>query len=296
MKKIVFFVIICFLFLFFLEFTPAEKTAKTELEQNEKIELKYPVVLVHGIARNDNRKRQTQNWGRIPETLRENNIQVYFGNTDAWGEISSNSELLKKTIDTIIKETGHERVNIIAHSKGGIDSRFCIWRYDYGNRVASLTTIATPHQGSEIADLFFNTKIIHTKSVKKRLKAIGKLFGDVNPDIYSVNAELTTENMKEFSANITMDHRVYYQSIYSTLREPSDDPIFSFSHAYMNKLGNESDGLVSESSARWGQNSTKLQNSISHEQIVDRGGKRIHGMEIPNLYLEIVRGLSKKGF
>jgi triacylglycerol lipase len=293
MKKILLFVLICFFVVY--GHTPAEIAPITENTLTQNIITKYPVVLVHGIARNDN-NRHVNPWGRISNVLRDNGVRVYYGETDAWGTILSNAELLKTTINTLIEEKGYEKVNIIAHSKGGIDSRFCIWKYDLGDRVASLTTIATPHHGSEIADLVFNTRVIHRNFVKRMLGIIGRLYGDVNPNMYNVNSDLTTENMREFNAIITKDHRVYYQSIVVILRHYYDDPIFFFSNDYIKNIGYENDGLVSEKSASWGINVVELPGSISHEQIIDRGMRRIHGMEIPNIYLGIVSELGRMGF
>ena len=256
--------------------------------------MQYPVVLVHGIARNDHKEYHA--WGRIPDALKEHGIDVYFGNTDAWGGIMNNAELLKETIDSIIKHTNYEKVNIIAHSKGGIDSRYLIWKHQYGDKVASLTTIATPHQGSEIADLFYNTNIIHSKMVKQNLHSIGKLYGDISPDMYTVNAELTTENMIEFSAKVTMDPRVYYQSVFTVMQNPYDDPVFSRSNMYIKNRSGENDGVVSRKSATFGNNVIRISGSISHEQIIDQGGKKIRGTVIPEIYLELAKDLSRKGF
>ena len=52
---------------------------------SEKIELNYPVLFVHGIAAHDSNKKISC-WGRIPATLKENGVQVFFGNTEAWGD------------------------------------------------------------------------------------------------------------------------------------------------------------------------------------------------------------------
>jgi len=292
MKKIVF---LCVFFLFLSTFIFAYYIFYSEFTPGDKIELRYPVVLVHGIARNE-RRRYMQPWGRISRVLRENGIEVYYGNTDAWGNIVSNAELLKNTIDSILETTGHKRVNIIAHSKGGIDARYLIWKYYYGDKVASLTTISTPHNGSEIADFFFNSEIIYTRPVRRQIQTFGRIFGDVNPDIFSVNHNLTTENMREFNSMVVKDRKVFYQSIYSIMYSPSDDPVFSLSHAHIKKLSGENDGLVSANSANWGYMVMRLPYSLSHEQIIDRGGRRVHGMKVPNIYLEIVHQLSRNGF
>jgi triacylglycerol lipase len=267
----------------------------TEQEHFDSLSLKYPVVLAHGIALRD-RGTTFVPWGRISHVLRENGVEIYFGNTDAWGSIESNAEMLKETVDKILKETGKEKVNIIAHSKGGLDSRYMIWKYDYGNKVASLTTISTPHHGAVLADMILNLKSIHTKAAKRSLEDLSKLYNDLYPDIYTAGYDLTTANMKEFNKIVTMDDRVYYQSIYSIMNKAADDLFFAASYNYIKKEIGENDGLVSEYSARWGNNITKVEGGISHEQIIDLMGNDLFDMKIPNIYLRIVNDLKNKGF
>jgi len=267
----------------------------TEQERFENLSLKYPVVLAHGIAMRD-RGTTFVPWGRIPRVLRENGVEIYFGNTDAWGSIESNAEMLKATVDKILKETGKEKVNIIAHSKGGLDSRYMIWKYDYGNKVASLTTISTPHNGAVLADMILNLKSIHSKATKKNLEDLSKLFNDLYPDIYTAGYNLTTVNMKEFNKFVTMDDRVYYQSIYSIMNNTADDLFFAASYKIIKKEMGGNDGLVDEYSARWGNNITKVEGGISHIQIIDIMGNDLFDMRIPNIYLRIVNDLKNKGF
>jgi triacylglycerol lipase len=252
--------------------------------------LKYPVVLVHGIAIHD-RKEKVDSWGRIPETLRNRGIDVFFGNTDAWGDYDSNAEILKTTIEKVLEQTGREKVNIIAHSKGGIDSRYFVHKYDFGGRVASLTTISSPHHGSEIADLIYRQKITHSGIAKEALKIFSKFYGDENPRIYNLIRQLTTDNMKRFNAEITMDKRVYYQSLYTTINSVNADLLRFFTHSYI-----RNDGLVSEKSARWGDNIIKIEGEISHNEIIDLKQKNIRGMDIPRIYIDITDELCGRGF
>jgi len=259
------------------------------------ITLRYPVVLVHGVGRNDTTKTSNP-WGRIPDILRNNGVEVFFGNTDAWGDIESNAEQLKKTIDSILEETKKTRVNIIAHSKGGLDSRFLIWNYNYGDKIASLTTIGTPHQGSEVADLIFSSQFIHSNAAKRNLKRFGNLFGDEAPNPYKVNYQLTTIFMEEFNYEVIMDKRVYFQSIYTQMEHHRDDPKLAISHRYIKRVYGENDGLVNVDSARWGGNEVKMWGSVSHEQIIDQGTKKEVAILVPVLYLNIVNELSKMAF
>jgi triacylglycerol lipase len=255
----------------------------------------YPIVLVHGIVAHD-REGLIHFWGRIPETLEAQGVKVFFGNTDAWGAIDSNAEILKTTIDTILQETGSAKVNIIAHSKGGVDSRYLIWRYGYGDKVASLTTISTPHHGAEIADVLYGKEIVHTSIAQKAFSIFGELYGDKKPDLLSVGYELTTEKMKEFNETVGMDSQVYYQSLYTTMKNRMDDVMFFYSYQYIKGIAGNNDGIVSEHSAQWGPNVRKISGRISHAEILDVKKRKISGLDIPNIYITIVNELGAKGF
>ena len=259
------------------------------------IPLQYPIVLVHGIAAHD-RTSSIKFWGRIPQTLEDRGINVFVGNTDAWGDYETNAATLKKNIEAILAKTGKEKVNIIGHSKGGIDSRYLIWRYDFGGTVASLTTLCTPHHGSEIADLIYNRKIIHTRFIKKVLAVFGELYGDTNPDLYNVNYQLTSAKMKEFNEKVIADDRVFYQSLYTTMNHAFDDIVFFYPYLYLRIARGKSDGVVSEYSAKWGNNTAKIEGGISHAEILDVKQKKISGIIIPDIYVKIVKDLSKRDF
>lgn len=82
---------------------------------------KYPVMLVHGMGFRD--RKFFCYWGRIPQTLETQGTQVYFGRQDSNGALEDNAKHLAGRIDEILAETGAEKVNIIAHSKGGLECR-----------------------------------------------------------------------------------------------------------------------------------------------------------------------------
>jgi len=258
--------------------------------------LAYPVVLVHGIWAHDRTTGSNKFWGRIPSELANSGVEVFFGNTDAWGDFESNAALLKKTVEKVLLDTKKEKVNIIAHSKGGLDARYCIWKHGFGDKIASLTTMCTPHHGSEIADLIYKRKIIHTRISKKALMIYGKLYGDINPDLYNVNYQLTTEKMREFNKTVAMDGKVYCQSLYTAMDNAFDDLVFFHPYLYIKKIAGDNDGIVSECSASWGGNITKIKGGISHAEILDLKKRKISGVHIPGIYLNIVKELAKKGF
>ena len=260
----------------------------------ENINLNYPIVLVHGIATHDSNKKVSC-WGRIPAILKENGVQVFFGNTEAWGDYESNAIILKETIKKILLETNKEKVNIIAHSKGGLDSRYLIWKHNFGSKVASLTTISTPHNGSEIADLINNSNSLHKRTVKSVLSLFEKLSSDRKLSLYSVNYQLTTKYMKHFNNEVINNDNVYYQSFYTTIKNAFNDSFFFRSYNYLKKTCGENDGLVSAYSAQW-HNTTKIEGNISHREILDIKGNKISGVDIPDIYISIVKDLSNREF
>jgi len=261
----------------------------------EQIELKYPVVLVHGIALYD-KTNLLEIWGRIPKTLTDRGIQVFHGGTEGWSDYEANALILKETIEKILKETGKEKVNIIAHSKGGLDSRYLIWKYNFGDKIASLTTICTPHHGAEVADLIYNQELVDKEMMIKALALFGEIDSNISPIIYEVNYQLTTTYMEEFNKKVIMDNRVYCQSLYTTMRNVYDDMLFRYTYKYIKGISGANDGLVSEVSARWGDNISKINNGISHREIIDFMEKINPGKNIPAIYVGIVKGLSEKGF
>jgi triacylglycerol lipase len=270
-------------------------TRKKDFYMNGVLPPKYPIVLVHGIIAHD-RPGLIKFWGKIPDELRETGAKVFLGNTDAWGDYESNAKILKATIDKVLRETKSEKVNIIAHSKGGLDSRYLIWKYNYGGKVASLTTMSTPYRGAELADLIYRQNFFHSVIAKKAFMIFGKLYGDRNPDLFTSIYQLTTEYMRKFNNDVLPDDNVHYQSMYTVMRNPFDDLLFPLTSWYIKKVSGNNDGLVSEYSARWDNNTIKIAEGISHVEIHDIKMRKIAGINIPDIYKEIVNGLSERGF
>jgi triacylglycerol lipase len=270
---------------------------RSHAEGKSAVKLRYPIVLVHGIAAKDGLKLFSF-WGRIPEIIRAEGIEVHLGGTDAWGRIEGNALLLKATIDRITDAGGTEKVNIVAHSKGGIDSRFLISAFGYSAKIASLTTIDTPHRGSEIADLAVRQRPLSHPLTKKALRRAGLLYGDRNPDPYEAAMELTTESMRAFNARYPDSPEVRYRSLYTRMHGPLDDLSLFFPYLYIRSKAGDNDGVVSSASARWGPDSELIDGEdggISHAEIVDYKRAEVSGMDIPRIYLGIAADLAAAG-
>lgn len=262
----------------------------------KKGKLKYPVILVHGIMAKDSNLF----WGRIPERLRSAGVDVFFGNTDSWSGIERNALLLKESVDCVLEKHEAGKVNLIAHSKGGIDSRFLISTLGYAPKVASLTTLSTPHLGAEIADFACNRKYIHSKIAKKVINALVKLYGDDSPNLYTMLEDLRTKNMVKFNLQNPNASSVYYSSYQSFMTGGVDDLSHTLTYYLVKRISGANDGVVSLKSSKWGNNHTLIQGvkggGISHSEIVDIKRKNISGVDIPAIYLGITEMLAAKGF
>ena len=162
--------------------------------------LKYPVLLVHGMGFRD--YKHICYWGRIPKTLEQMGCRVFFGNQDSNADIETNGYHLAGRIDKIIEETGAEKVNIIAHSKGGLDSRYAISVLGAGDKVASLTTISTPHHGSKTVDKLIKLPKFLIKFGCFCADCWFRILGDKKPRTYNAINSFTTTAALEFNEKV----------------------------------------------------------------------------------------------
>ena len=76
--------------------------------------------------------------------------------------LATSAERARVLADAIQRKFPEGAVHIIAHSMGGLDGRTLIGHDLHGlstpGRIASLTTLATPHGGSPVADLLTSTR------------------------------------------------------------------------------------------------------------------------------------------
>lgn len=265
----------------------------------------YPILLVHGMGFRD-RKRLCY-WGRIPKILEQHGARVYFGCQDSCGSAEGNALQLKSVLDRVLAETGAEKANIIAHSKGGLDARYLISSMGYGDRVASLTTLSTPHNGSVTVDKLLKFPAPAVKAGCKAVDLWFRALGDKNPDTYSAVNIFTTEAAEKFNAENPDDPRVYYQSYAFVMNSGASDFFMIIPWAVVNHFEGENDGLLTPRAAQWtnfrGVYRGSGRRGISHCDEVDMrrrpckitsGG---NGMDdIAEFYLETVANLKKMGF
>lgn len=73
--------------------------------------------------------------------------------SDAIGSNIPNAYELDAFIDNVLSQTGKDQVDIVAHSMGGLSSRYYIKNLGGHEKVGSLITLGTPHYGTPLAYL-----------------------------------------------------------------------------------------------------------------------------------------------
>lgn len=278
-----------------------EKHKLNESRKDEKIcATKYPILLVHGVFFRDS--RLLNYWGRIPMELKKNGAEIFYGEQQSALSIEDSSKELAKKIEEIVMTTGCGKVNIIAHSKGGLDSRYAVSQLGSDKYVASLTTINTPHRGCIFAEYLLHAA--PEKLVKTIENTYNKAFyalGDKSPDFMSAVKCLTNSYCEGFNKTVPDSPDVMYQSVSSKATNSRSGRFpLNVSYPIVRKYDGDNDGLVALDSAPWGEKFTPIypkgRRGITHADMIDLNRENIPGFDVREFYVQIVADLKNRGF
>lgn len=260
---------------------------------------KYPILLVHGVFFRDS--KHFNYWGRIPKELEENGAVIYYGNHASASSVADSAAELDARVRQIVSETGCGKVNIIAHSKGGLDCRYALSHLGTDRYVASLTTINTPHRGCKFADYLL------TKIPEKQKRMVAKTYnttlakiGDPDPDFLAAVNDLTESACRQRNETVKDSPEVYYQSVGAKLNTPSGGRFpLNYSYHLVKHFDGANDGLVGVESFAWGQDyrciMVKGKRGVSHGDMIDLNRENFDGFDVREFYVELVNELREKG-
>lgn len=240
---------------------PDEDDVLTTELTNDAARSQLPIVLLHGMAGFSNIGPLDYYYG-VADALKDDGHDVFTTSVDPLQRIEIRAEQLADQIDKIRTQTGADRVHLIAHSQGGLDARFLISSLGYGDHVASLTTISTPHRGSRVADVALGL----VPGVAERAAdfianlIVGGIVGseqDLSGQVFQLtekfaNGTFNPENPKDprvayFSVAGVTQHSLFVDPF----RNDLCDPLLLAGYAILEPHGTN-DGLVSVESARYG--------------------------------------------
>lgn len=279
------------------------ETTKLNLDrsrQDQQIcKTKYPIVLIHGVFFRDS--RFFNYWGRIPEALTRNGARIYYGNQPSAASVADCASFLSERIRQICEESGSEKVNIIAHSKGGLDCRYAMEFCGAAPYIASVTTVNTPHRGCKFADHLLS-KIPSTaqRKVADTYNYTLQKFGEADADFMAAVTDLTSERCVAADAKMPPPNGIFCQSVGSTLRRARGGKFpLNFSYHLVRYFDGPNDGLVGEDSFRWGSQYTLLEASgpegISHGDMIDLNRYNLPGFDVREFYVQLVADLRQRG-
>lgn len=268
---------------------------------------RYPLLLVHGMGFRDRKNRCY--WGRTAKLLERHGARVFFGGQDSNGSVEDNAKCVKRSLLAALEKTGAEKVNILAHSKGGLEARYLITRLGCADKVASLTTLATPHRGSVTVDRLMG--LVPQGVIRAGCKPIDLWFGllgDKNPDTYAAICAFRTADAERFNEETPDMPGIFYQSYGFIMKSAFSDGLMWFSNMVVGCFEGANDGLLPPRAVKWtnyrGTYTGIDSRGISHfdetdfrrRRLSDKSrGKRNEIGDIPEFYLEIVKRLKKRG-
>lgn len=203
--------------------------------------LRHPVVLAHGLLGFDKiavAGREHSYFRGVTRHLASFGAELHKPRVSSAASIAVRAEELARVVQMIPAR----KVNVIAHSMGGLDARYAISKLGLADRVASLITIGTPHFGTPVADL--GAKL----SDLLRLKAlVGRV---VDLDCFY---DLTTMKMGSFNHAVRDVPGVAYASVVARIDRARAHPLLWPTHAYLSERAGDNDGMVPSASQRWGE-------------------------------------------
>ena len=220
------------------------------------------IVLVHGIL-GFRQKFGVEYFRGVAEHFRSQGFAVLVPELDPTRGIEFRGDQLCDQINDSFERgllDRTQKTHIIAHSMGGLDSRYLLSPVSGKQLVApvrSLTTISTPHQGSLIADLIDKPldllpfpHLPFGPTGDPLELALNEL--DISLDGLR---DLTTFSCQAFSAKYTSHPSVAYFSVAGSGRlgfVPTASALLMFHHYIFASTGRPNDGLVTVDSASWG--------------------------------------------
>lgn len=172
----------------------------------------YPIVLAHGFFGFEafaGLKFASYFYGVRDDLAKNGEAQVFTPAVDPFNSSTARGAQLLAHIEAILAQTGHAKVNIIGHSQGGLDAR--VVAHQRPDLVASVTTFATPHGGSPVADIAM--KLLPNEKFEKLLDALAKLLGQALYDKVG-EASSVVAGIKQFTeAEVALFNAAYPDSV-----------------------------------------------------------------------------------
>lgn len=268
-----------------------------EYPQPELLKLKYPIFLCHGYGAIGSVIKS----GPLHDPcmkIREHGVVAIAPNIVPYARIETRAENWVKLIHAFCEAHGYEKVNVVTHSMGGLDMRCALSKMDIADRVESLTTIATPHHGSSLADLVLKAPELLTEKLSLVFDWFGdNVFPKTKSDAMGSLEQLTSYYVKEvFNPDHPDVEDVDYYSYSAAVgkgTEYSINPVLKFQNSQIFEKEGQNDAFVSKESAKWGTHleTVPLSHLAQMHLQMNKDSKKIY----EQFWMNVIKRLAEKG-
>ncbi|HEY0251076.1 MAG TPA: alpha/beta fold hydrolase [Kofleriaceae bacterium] len=204
-----------------------------------------PVILVHGLFGFD-RVGRFYYFRGIAAHLETLGCHAHAVKLARAASVPERARMLVDAIDKL----GHAKIDLVAHSMGGLDARYALTHFGLASKVRSLVTVGTPHRGSPIADLATEGPL---GVARRAIAAVGVPMDAVD--------WLTTTALERFNKEVPDVAGVRYACVVGGIREATTPVPLAIQpvHAYLRRVAGANDGLVPMSSQYWGETLAEIE-------------------------------------
>ncbi len=223
----------------------------------------YPIILIPGIARFDFLRQywlqrlsfflsdrtlqgdRTHYFRRIRPYLQSHGYTVEHTHTGFAEDIRIRADRLAATILLVTQKHNAAKVHLIGHSMGGLDARYTAVNTPHiSDKIATITTIGTPHHGTSFADYALRLGADELIALGKQLFCID----------FRGFLTITTHAMQTFNEN-GRNHEAQNNITYFTYtaHQQKENIFFPLQDAWTHvaQAEGDNDGLVSVTSQAW---------------------------------------------
>lgn len=174
--------------------------------------LRYPIVIANGLISSG------ESIQPVIDALTLDGHKVYLMRVPAAHSLKTRTKALSEQIDEVFEETGAEKINLFGYSMGALDARHLAASMGYGDKIASITTIAGANRGVPAASNGYNLLKNMPSGWRDKVTAFMEMAGIklnpllAKPELLEVAYDLSIEGAASFNENTPDVPGLYYQS------------------------------------------------------------------------------------
>ncbi|RJO74553.1 MAG: hypothetical protein C4523_00455 [Myxococcales bacterium] len=238
----------------------------------DKLFTRFPIAMLHGMAGWDSVLEIYDYFRGVKDDLIGRGYDVHVTEVAMFNNTDYRAAEIESQLLDILWNTGARKLDLVAHSQGGIDARHFISGMGHENDVALLAMLSTPNRGVILGDMILgNVTGVSQEILAGLFDFFGNLIDGSESDIRAALAQIAVKNMTEvFNPAHPDAPGVLYWSWAGTTCLDLDfscqdahggewvNPVFALPYRLVAAYAPspefaECDGLVPVESAKWGE-------------------------------------------